>query len=89
MNTGMNAGVSAIAIDPVATHTVYAGTAEGVFKTTNGGATWVAAGVSDLSDVVEALAARRPKLDTIKKGNRGEIGTPGAPGAGKYARSQR
>lgn len=48
---GAGADVRALAIDPGSPTTVYAGTAGGVYKTTNGGATWttVNQGVTNLS----------------------------------------
>jgi uncharacterized repeat protein (TIGR01451 family) len=58
-NTGLTDSAYALAIDPTAPATVYAGTFVGVFKTTNSGATWAAAKTgfgNDPYPIVNALA---------------------------------
>jgi photosystem II stability/assembly factor-like uncharacterized protein len=43
------AGVSAVALDPISPSTIYAGTWHGLLKSTNGGVSWISAGLSDTS----------------------------------------
>jgi ligand-binding sensor domain-containing protein len=56
-NTGLQAGdVYALAIEPAAPNTIYAGTEAGVFRTTDGGGNWAAASSGLGPRVVYALA---------------------------------
>jgi photosystem II stability/assembly factor-like uncharacterized protein len=57
VNTGLQANdVYALAVDPAAANTVYAGTEAGVFKTADGGSHWSAAGGGLGPRVIYALA---------------------------------
>jgi photosystem II stability/assembly factor-like uncharacterized protein len=53
-------GVNAIALSPAASSTVYAGTAHGVVKTTDGGLSWSQAGLSDVAINVLAIDPHTP-----------------------------
>jgi photosystem II stability/assembly factor-like uncharacterized protein len=56
-NSGLaNSFAQAIAIDPNATARVYAGTANGIYRSTNGGTSWTAATVQPTTADIRALA---------------------------------
>ncbi len=66
-NSGLqNSHVTAIVINPATTAIMYAGTVGGVFKTVNGGATWVASGPTNAS--VRALAIDPINPSTVYAG---------------------
>ena len=71
-NAGLTgAFVNALAIDPSAPQTIYAGMAGGVFKTTNGGASWTPTTNATLANsFVNALAidASAPATDLRRDG---------------------
>jgi photosystem II stability/assembly factor-like uncharacterized protein len=57
---GPDKGVYAVAVDPVNTNNVYAGTTDGVYKSTDGGESWAPSNngipVANVNDVVTVLA---------------------------------
>ena len=64
-NTGLNgAVVNVLAIDPSKPQTVYAGTSNGVFKSTDGGRNWISINQGMVGTVVESLAIN-PKMPEI------------------------
>jgi cellulose biosynthesis protein BcsQ len=63
--------ILALAIDPTASATLYAGTAGGVFKTTNGAANWNAANAGLGSLVILALGIDPSATATIYAGTNG------------------
>jgi len=44
--------IKGIAIDPVTTTTLYAATPNGVYRTTNGGSSWIFCGCTDVTEIV-------------------------------------
>jgi len=73
-NGGGPAGgtVQSIAIDPNTPTTMYAGTYEGVFKTTNGGITWSPTGDA-LLDLVQSLVIDPSNTATVYAGTRSGV----------------
>ncbi|MBI4577995.1 MAG: hypothetical protein HY722_17170, partial [Planctomycetes bacterium] len=68
-NTGLTSTiVRALAIDPSAPSTLYAGTVGGVFKTTDGGAGWSAANAGLTSAFVRALVIDPSAPSTVYAG---------------------
>jgi len=65
-NTGLGGAVNTftLTIDPMDTATIYAGSAVGVFKTSNGGPTWVDASVGLPLALIRAIAIATPRLST-------------------------
>lgn len=63
--------VSALAIDPSNTNTIYAGATGGVFKSTDAGANWSAAGAGLANTGVSALAIDPSSVGTIYAGTLG------------------
>ena len=49
---GVHSGIYAVAVDPLVSTTIYAGTAAGVFKSTDGGGVWILTGASQQSSLV-------------------------------------
>ncbi|HTM51659.1 MAG TPA: hypothetical protein VL285_23350 [Bryobacteraceae bacterium] len=68
VNSGLPNNVTALAIDPRNSSTVYAGTGSGVFRSTDGGTNWVAAnsGLTNLNVQVLLIDPRNP--DTVYAG---------------------
>ena len=68
-------GVSALALDPTTPTTLYAGTSDGVFKTTDGGTSWspVNTGLAVLSTTVRALALDPTTPTTLYAGRAGRL----------------
>ena len=67
-NGPVGGAIRALAIDPVTPTTLYAGTYDGVFKSTNGGSTWTAVN-SGLTNIwVNALAMDPTTLSTLYAG---------------------
>jgi photosystem II stability/assembly factor-like uncharacterized protein len=48
--------VTALAIDPVSPQTLFAGETNGIYKSTDGGASWSAAGLALVGSLVDAVA---------------------------------
>ena len=80
--------MSALAIDPSAPATLYAGTGGGVFKSTNGGGSWTAINAGLITSSVHALAIDPSAPATLYAGtsggvfkstNGGEAGRPSTP----------
>ena len=65
--------VTSLAIDPVTPTTLYAGTGSGVFKSTNGGASWVAASSGMISTSVSKLAIDPMTPTTLYAGANGNF----------------
>jgi len=65
--TGLSPGAFALAIDPTASNTIYAGTANGVLKSTDHGDHWVPTGLGAHA-VVDALAIDSTRPATIYAG---------------------
>jgi photosystem II stability/assembly factor-like uncharacterized protein len=63
--------VSALAIDPFKTNTLYAGTQKGVFKSTDAGASWTAVNSGLANTDVLALAIDPKRTRTLYAGTRG------------------
>lgn len=61
----MALGVNALAVDPIVSSTVYAGTTRGVFKTTDGGDSWVRIGQSLGEVYVSGLAIHSTKTNIL------------------------
>jgi photosystem II stability/assembly factor-like uncharacterized protein len=59
--------VSALAIAPQSPQTLYAGTSDAVYKSTNGGASWRRTGLTDIG-LVRALAVRPDQSDVVYAG---------------------
>jgi photosystem II stability/assembly factor-like uncharacterized protein len=75
--------VSALAIDPFATHILYAATGEGVFKSTDGGARWHPSGTGLPAGGASALALDPVRPSVLYAGVVGE-GFLGPRGRGVY-----
>ena len=65
--------VYSLAINPSSPSTVYAGTADGVFKSTDGAASWAAASTGLTSSAVRALAIDPASTSTIYAGTNGGV----------------
>jgi len=76
VNTGLASGdadvVNALAIDPETPQTLYAATQDGIFKTTNGAASWTAAseGITAPLDAILSLAIDPSEPETLYAGGR-------------------
>ena len=77
VNTGLaNRVVTVLAADPHVSGTLYAGTAAGVFKTTNAGASWTASLVFDNpARPILSLAVDPQASGTIYAGTAGATGS--------------
>src|SRR5262245_64780159 len=63
--------VRVLALDPVNSNTLYAGTDGGVFKSTSGGTNWTAAGLTD--SYVRALAIDPSTPSSVYAGTSGGV----------------
>lgn len=75
--------VMSLAVNPVTTNILYAGTVDGVFKTTNGGISWTSVGLNGLT--VEALAIDPNYPGSVYAGTSGGVYKTGDGGATWYA----
>ncbi|OLE53871.1 MAG: hypothetical protein AUG51_11340 [Acidobacteria bacterium 13_1_20CM_3_53_8] len=73
INAGLtNLGISAMAINPAQPATIYVGTSTGVFKTTDGGASWSNTGLSRNSVHALAIDFTNPNIVHVGVSNGGE-----------------
>ena len=91
MNTGLpttfvSSDVLVLALDPTTPTTLYAGTRDGVFKTTDGGTSWssVNTGLANLD--IRALALDPTTPTTLYAGTEGTASSRPRPGARAGAR---
>ncbi len=70
LEAAMALGVNLLVVDPVRTKTVYAGTTDGLFKSTNGAESWVRIGESLPDQFISSIVIDPSEPDTLYVGGR-------------------